>query len=81
MAGSWKLQAWPARLSEELAAAYLSVGRSTFRLRVSAGTYPQPVREGGRVYWSKVQLDRFISGQFGYNQSLVMEDNTWVDLR
>ena len=56
---------WPARMGETHAALYLGVSASTFRDRVKARTYPQPVREGGRNLWSRRQLDRFVDAQFG----------------
>jgi predicted DNA-binding transcriptional regulator AlpA len=81
MASLTKLQAWPGRLSEDLAASYLSVSKSTFRIRVANGEYPQPVREGGRIYWSKIQLDAHIAMQFGLIHAPHVEDNSWSDLR
>jgi hypothetical protein len=56
---------WPARMDDDMAADYLGVGVTTFRDRVARGDYPQPVQEGGRKLWSRVQLDRFIATQFG----------------
>ncbi len=81
MSNALKLPAWPARLSEDLAANYLSVSRSTFRLRVANHEYPQPVREGGRIYWSKLQLDALVATQFGHAHFPPIEDNSWADLR
>jgi predicted DNA-binding transcriptional regulator AlpA len=72
---------WPARLSEERAAEYLSTSRSTFRFRVATGEYPSPVREGVRKYWSRRQLDGYIEKQFGHYYSNFDEDETWADLR
>jgi hypothetical protein len=71
---------WPARLSEDMAAAYLSVSKTTFRGRCSARTYPQGVREGGRLFWSRVQLDRFVAAQFGVGDN-DDGDSSWDDLR
>lgn len=56
---------WPARMDDDMAAAYLGVGVTTFRDKVKARQYPQPVQEGGRKLWSRTQLDRFIAAQFG----------------
>lgn len=56
---------WPARMGEDLATLYLGVSLTNFRDKVKAQVYPQPVREGGRLLWSRRQLDRFIAGQFG----------------
>ena len=71
---------WPARLSEDLAAAYCGVSKTTFRAKWQGKAYPQPVREGGRLFWSRVQLDRFVSAQFGLNDN-EPEDDSWGDLR
>lgn len=73
---------WPARMGEDMAALYLGVSASTFRVRVKEGTYPQPVHEGGRIYWSRRQLDRYVDAQFNLPQ-LPDEsgDSTWDDLR
>ena len=76
-----KLPYWPGRLNEELAADYLSISRSTFRSRVANREYPQPVREGGRIYWSKTQLDAHIAMQFGHFHALPVEDHSWSDFR
>jgi predicted DNA-binding transcriptional regulator AlpA len=67
---------WPARMGEDMAALYLGVSKTTFRERVRGRSYPQPVREGGRLLWSRRQLDRFIDSQFGTSES----DSTWDDL-
>jgi predicted DNA-binding transcriptional regulator AlpA len=76
-----KMPHWPARLSEDLAATYLSTSKSTFRVKVANGEYPKPVREGGRIYWSRRQLDDHIANQFGHVRMSPMEDPTWADLR
>lgn len=56
---------WPARLSEDQAAAYLVVSKTTFRAGYGSGRYPAPLREGRRLFWSRRQLDRFVDAQFG----------------
>jgi predicted DNA-binding transcriptional regulator AlpA len=56
---------WPARMGEDLAALYLGISASNFRIKVRDRLYPQPVREGARLLWSRAQLDRFIATQFG----------------
>lgn len=51
---------WPALLDEELGAAYLSVGRSTFQ-GVVARAKINPVDMGAEVVrWRRVDLDRLI---------------------
>jgi predicted DNA-binding transcriptional regulator AlpA len=81
MASRRKPNAWPGRLGEEDAAEYLGVSKSTFRQRVATGVYPQPVRDGARNFWGKLQLDAFIANQFGHPLLFASEDNTWADLR
>ena len=75
---------WPARLGEDLAASYLGISKTTFRDRVGKRVYPQPIREGKRLLWAKVQLDRFVEAQFGIlpaNESGDAGDASWADLR
>jgi hypothetical protein len=67
---------WPARMDESMAALYLGVGLTTFRERVKAKEYPQPVREGARKLWARQQLDRYVDAQFGLGAS----DNSWDGL-
>lgn len=81
MADPAALPNWPARLSEDLAAAYLGVSKTTFRGRWEARTYPQPVREGRRLLWARIQLDRFVEAQFGLQAANEQGDDTWADLR
>lgn len=75
-----ELPNWPARLDSESAAKYLGIGQTKFREGVLNGRYPQPVRDGGRVLWSKLQLDKFVAKQFDLTQSSEEEDRTWDDL-
>lgn len=80
MGAAAALPNWPARLSEDMAAAYCSVSKTTFRTKWQAKEYPQPVREGGRLFWSRVQLDRFVEAQFGLADNDDY-DPSWGDLR
>jgi hypothetical protein len=48
-----------------MAAAYLDVSKTTFRGGWQTRRYPAPIREGRRLLWSRVQLDRFVEAQFG----------------
>ena len=66
---------WPARLSEELAALYLGISRPTLRDGYAAGRLPAPIREGGRIFWSRKQLDDFVEIQFG----MKARKNSWDD--
>ncbi len=56
---------WPARLSEDLAADYLGVSKTTLRSGAAKGRYPAPIRDGGRVLYPKCLLDRFVEAQAG----------------
>jgi predicted DNA-binding transcriptional regulator AlpA len=78
-----QVQAWPARMCATLAAAYLDISLSAFRDRVRTRTYPQPVRDGGKVYWARMQLDHFIASQFGLSQHSTdkIGDESWADLK
>ncbi len=78
---SGALPNWPARLSEDLASAYLGVSKTTFRDRWQSRIYPQPVRDGGRVFWARVQLDKFVEAQFGLLRANETGDESWADLR
>lgn len=52
---------WPRVLDEEKAAAYVSLGVSTFRREVAAGRIPPPVQlTAGRVGWDIRALDRWV---------------------
>lgn len=72
---------WPARMGEDMAALYLGIGETVFRARVKAKTYPQPVADGGRMLWSRRQLDRFVDAQFGIATANSEEDPTWADFK
>ena len=74
---------WPARMCEKMAAAYLDISPSAFRERVKSRVYPQPVRDGGKVYWARLQLDHFIASQFGLAHSPDNDtgDDSWGDLK
>lgn len=56
---------WPARMGEDMAALYLGVSQTTLRDGVAKFRYPRPIREGGRIFWAKRQLDEFVAAQFG----------------
>lgn len=72
---------WPARLSEDMAADYLSIGKTTLRERVAKGVYPQPISDGGRKFYSLRQLSRFVDAQFGLTIYQPEGDESWADLR
>ena len=59
---------WPARMSLHVAARYLGVGHNTLHEGAKTGRFPAPVREAGRVFWAKRQLDLFVEAQFGLTE-------------
>lgn len=56
-----RLPDWPARMTAPVAAAYMDDSPNNFLSKY--GTYGR--REGGKVYWSRAQLDQLILAQFG----------------
>ena len=64
-----------------MAAQFLSVGQTTFRKNVAARIYPQPIREGGRVFWARVQLEKFVESQFDMSHAVNEGESTWADCR
>jgi predicted DNA-binding transcriptional regulator AlpA len=75
---------WPARMGEDMAALYLGVSQTAFREKVKGRSYPQPVREGGRLLWAKRQLDRYVDAQFNLAQPSPEDDSgdrTWDDFK
>lgn len=73
---------WPIRLSEDFAAQFVGVSKTTFRQKWQNGSYPRPLREGKRLFWHRTQLERFVDGQFGLGQpsaSAAEGDDTWDD--
>ncbi|PZU59795.1 MAG: hypothetical protein DI547_04785 [Sphingobium sp.] len=75
---------WPARMSEDLAALYLGVSKTTFRTRWVAKAYPQPIRDGRRLLWSLTQLNRFVDAQFNLTHASDggdEVDESWADLK
>jgi hypothetical protein len=67
-------------MGEDMAALYLGVSMTKFRERVGARVYPQPAREGGRLFWSRRQLDLYVDRQFGI-ASNDQGDNSWDDFK
>jgi excisionase family DNA binding protein len=71
---------WPRLLSEEVAAAYLSVSKSTFRRWVEAGKFPAPIREGRRVLWDRHLIDQILNIRIGFLPAANDEaDTSWHD--
>jgi hypothetical protein len=77
-----RLPNWPARMGEEMAADMLGVSQGRFREKWQAGEYPQPIREGRRLLWARIQLERFVLAQFNLplEQRGQQEDTSWDDV-
>ncbi|WP_079639590.1 hypothetical protein [Sphingopyxis flava] len=56
---------WPGRMTAPIAAAYMGVSHTTFLERFRA----VGMKEGGSVFWARVQLDHFIADQFGVDEA------------
>lgn len=48
---------WPAMLTAETAAAYVSLPLAAFERAVAQGELPAPQRLGGRLLWSRRRID------------------------
>jgi hypothetical protein len=55
-----RLPAWPRLLSADMAAAYLSISRTSFLDGVGRGQWPAPIRHGKRTLWDRQRLDRLV---------------------
>jgi hypothetical protein len=69
---------WPARMGEEMAAAYLGISPSTLRAGSATGRYPRPIKDGKRVLYAREQLDRFVRAQFGISSENEREGRGWA---
>ena len=65
MSAARALPNWPRLLSVEEAASYVGLSATTFRERVLAGTYPQPMRDGKRTLWCRRALDAAVDARVG----------------
>lgn len=75
-----RLPDWPARMTAEIAAAYMGVSKTTFLTRFGA----MGVKEGTNTLWAKVQLDGIIAKQFSIKQPRAGaqdRDTSWDDFR
>ena len=79
-----RLPAWPRLLSAELAAAYLSISRTSFLDGVRAGQWPAPIRLGKRTLWDRARLDRLVDVLSGLPPPSPLSDeaggSSWDDL-
>ena len=68
------LPGWPRGLSEPLAAAYVGLSESQWRIEVNDGRAPQPQRiTPGRKIWLKDDLDTYLDRLFGKPHSQPQE--------
>lgn len=75
-----KLPDWPARMTAEIAAAYMGIAKTTFLTRYGA----TGVKEGANVLWARIQLDGLIAKQFSIKQPRAGaqdRDTSWDDFR
>ena len=57
---------WPRVLSEDLAAAYVSLSATTLRALRAAGDFPQPIAlTAHRLGWLREDLDAWVDGRAG----------------
>ncbi len=67
---------WPRLMNSELAGKYVGWSKSGFLSRVGK-TWPEPIREGGKVLWDIRELDEAVDRLRGSGESLadpIMED-------
>lgn len=56
---------WPRRLRAALAAAYVGLSETKFRLEVAAGRLPAPEHDGGNRLWYREELDAALDRRRG----------------
>ena len=72
------LPAWPRVLSQDLAAAYLSISTATFARLVADGKAPAAIRlSPGRVGWDRRALDRWVDEQTAGTAACAPGANPW----
>lgn len=76
-----RLPDWPARMTADVACAYMGISKSTFLTRYGA----RGVKEGSNVLWARVQLDALIAKQFSIPQPRTGarqdRDESWDDFK
>lgn len=63
-----KLPDWPAMMLRKTAMAYCDMGEAAFMREVAVGDFPEPVKLGNRLYWSRSELDKAIDRLFGHHE-------------
>src|SRR3546814_7766736 len=59
-----KLPYWPAMMLRKTAMAYCDMSEVAFLREVATGVFPNPIKVGARLYWSRNQLDAAIDQLF-----------------
>lgn len=75
---NWPSGALPRGLDAEMAAYYVGLSVTTFKLRVQKGEYPAPIKKGKRTIWDRTHLDRAMDGRFG--ETPVAGTNTFDEI-
>ncbi len=65
---------WPARMTADVAAAYMGVSKTKFLLGAGNGSYPAALHDGGNAHWHRVTLDRWLAIQRGESED---DESEW----
>ena len=71
----------PRAFRAERAAAYLSMGKSTFLKLVEEGKLPPPLRVAGIPLWDRLDLDAAVEDWKGKGSDEVAPQNSWAAIR
>src|SRR3546814_7789323 len=63
-----KLPYWPAMMLRKTAMAYCDMSEVAFLREVATGVFPNPIKVGARLHWSRNQLDAAIDQLFGKHE-------------
>jgi len=73
------LPGWPRGLSEDLAAAYVGLSKTTFRTLWAGGDIPNPVKlSTKRQVWYKEALDEWLDRKAGITPASAPTTNEWL---
>src|SRR3546814_4421876 len=59
---------WTAMMLRKTAMAYCDMSEVAFLREVATGVFPNPIKVGARLYWSRNQLDAAIDQLFGKHE-------------